>query len=530
METVLAAAIALQALGGLVPPPLPTTAPATGVTRVDDDLVVVGRNPKADLIAGTIEWREGVVASYGPTTITADRLFVDRKNQRAQAVGNVVLTDPDGSLDARDIEFSWAPGAQTGVASDVRLQIGSARIRAARLRIAPAEWVLEDVNATTCRQANPLYEITARRLVVVPGKRGRAERPGLRILGNRLLSLPSYSFNLDRRAEGLRPPTISRRRDGQFGVNFVSGFPLTQDSTLSLNGTAFQGDAPSYGAIYTRSFVDVDNVTDIIRPRPDTLERFAYGYFESVEISDPADDFEWISRERSSLSAGTLINQGMNEERGGDLFLSKLLEVTYERGGPVAGGGAGLLTQTRLQYLRNQNPGYKTRIQSIASLAPRPLVIGRTSLTPRVEAAGYLGERSSGWLRVLAGAVYEPHPAVRLGLAGFVAATGGAPLFGSDELVSTRGFHARFDLLAGPTRVFALQKWDPKLGFYDREFSIYQTVGCLQVFAISRQYPQVYTIGVKLRFDDFVNLLQRRKFERSREIPAKPRTVVISDD
>jgi hypothetical protein len=103
----------------------------------------------------------------------------------------------------------------------------------------------------------------------------------------------------------------------------------------------------------------------------------------------------------------------------------------------------------------------------------------------------------------------------------------GAVEFGNEELpadplTTLNGFVLRMDVNLAPTRISYMQKWDGRLKWFDREYSIYQAVGCLEVFTTYRQFTHDYRFGVKLRVDQFVNLLQRKEFQRTKPVATSP--------
>jgi hypothetical protein len=60
-----------------------------------------------------------------------------------------------------------------------------------------------------------------------------------------------------------------------------------------------------------------------------------------------------------------------------------------------------------------------------------------------------------------------------------------------------------------------MQKWDRRLGWFDREYTASQVIGCLEPFLLYRKYPQDYNLGIRFRLDEFYDVLRRRDFRRS---------------
>jgi hypothetical protein len=67
----------------------------------------------------------------------------------------------------------------------------------------------------------------------------------------------------------------------------------------------------------------------------------------------------------------------------------------------------------------------------------------------------------------------------------------------------------------GPTKFSYMSKYDPKLGWYDREYMVSQVAGCVEMFILSRKHPSDYNLGFRFRLDEFYDVLRRRNFNRS---------------
>ena len=112
---------------------------------------------------------------------------------------------------------------------------------------------------------------------------------------------------------------------------------------------------------------------------------------------------------------------------------------------------------------------------------------------------------------------------------GMAGSNRGTPDFQADVLENPDGLNFRVDLNLKATTIRYLARLDPSEGWFDRQIYVSQAVGCFEVFVFSRKVPREYRLGVKLRVDQFVDLLTRRKFERT--VPtdnAPPRPVPFS--
>src|SRR5436190_950660 len=80
---------------------------ASQAAQLPDQVVVVGKVQTIDLNRMVWTYTDGVVAQYGPTTVTADRLELHQSEteQYGIARGNVRIEDPEGELRANYVVF-----------------------------------------------------------------------------------------------------------------------------------------------------------------------------------------------------------------------------------------------------------------------------------------------------------------------------------------------------------------------------------------------------------------------------------------
>jgi lipopolysaccharide export system protein LptA len=506
-------------------PPVVRSIQAAPVS-VDDDLVVTSETNRYDPVTDVFTFERGVVARYGPTTVRAERLVVDRRLRKAQATGNVRVEDPEAELSADNLDFSWDPLKRTGHAENVRARLANVNISAREANISPERWELLDVAGSSCGQRTPLYQIRTRRLVVTPGRSGRAERPNVYLLGRRILTLPDRSFSLDPRTQGFQFPAISYRRDGQVGVSWNSGFLVNSQTNLALNFSTFPNVRPGYGIIATRTFLPAEKSTDIVTPSSEFSERFRYGFLENIQVRNPDQERRFLRTNRKAVSIASQFNQGVVGRRI-DLSFSKPLEVVGELGGAFRGDG-GYLTQARLQAIQRGGESVNTRAVLIGSaLLPSYSIAPGLNTLVRLDTTSFVGDDLFGWVRGLVGVTYKPLRQVTLSGGAVLAGEFGTATYREiDPLYAKDGYVMRADVDLGTTRVGYMQKWDRRLGMYDREYYASQAIGCLEPFVLYRKYPGEYQLGLRFRLDEFYDLLRRREFKRTKpvrtNIPADP--------
>ncbi|HRF59213.1 MAG TPA: hypothetical protein PLH94_04780 [Fimbriimonadaceae bacterium] len=490
------------------------------VERVDEVLLVEWRSKKVDLANRTATFGGGIKATYGPTTLYADSLFVDSANRQGRAEGNVRLIDPDGTLEGSNLSFDW--GKRTGSAENVAIEIDRIQILVKRLEIEPGRWTLIDAYGTPSLQKPREVAIRSRRIVLQPGRRGYAEHPTLEMFGRRILQYPARAtFSLDRRVSGFRLPAISFRRGNGFGMAWNSSTLLGDQASLSAILGAFPGALPSYGLEFAWSGVEPTKATGLIAPRTDLGERFGESYLDSIAVPSVETEDEYLRNERRTLSAGSYWNQGTRGRIVDPSAISKRWEIAGEIGGPIGRGGG--YVQVRGQSLRpgNADP-FRERAVLYGSWTTGEFdFTNNLSARLRVDGAGYVGSGDSyTWLRTLTGVSYRPNPTVKVS-AGYVQGfESGTPMFAFDPLFSTHAWHLRADFNFGNIQASVLGKYDVnRREWYDKEYGFSFIAGSFEPFVIWRQFPNDVRFGARLRIDALLGRLQKRKQER--DTPSK---------
>ncbi|CAN5661218.1 hypothetical protein BH11ARM2_BH11ARM2_16790 [soil metagenome] len=494
--------------------------PPQGVLQ-DDQVRITGGGYKYNAETGVFSYENGVIVDYGPTKLTAERVSGNARQKTAKASGNVLIVDPEGTIQATDVDLKWAEGSRRATARDVHIQIAGARLQAKSAELTDALWVFSDIDGTTCRNNTPLYSIHSPRLEIVPGKSGRVIHPRVSLFGKSLLTLPTQKFNLDSRVKGIRFPNIAYRRDQGLGVAWSGQFLLNEQTAGGFDFGAFRGGYPTYSLGVSKSYVPAEKTTALITPRDDLGDRFNLGYFDDIELDNPETGYGLLSNRRSTLALLSQFNRGASI---GPSYLSysKPVEFVYEGGGNVR--GLGTLGQIRVQNIRNQDSRAVNRVSLGGTALSRVIPVGRgIGALGTLDAQGWLGGNNHGWARGSAGLVYQPARELTLGAAGFYGKEVGQTDFPADSLYTQTGYSLRADLKLGGFRGRYMVRYDTRLKWFDREYSVNQVFGCLEAFLIYRQYPQNYQIGVTLRVDQFVGVLTRRKFERTQPIK---RTVI----
>lgn len=511
---------------GLPPAPAPEAAQSTQIRdsqTLPGGLLVRYDEVQYDFRTQKQIFRGKVEATYGPTVITCSELEIDGTARTGIARGGVRLTDPEGLVEADVITFSWLGPGETadpkqlvGSADSANLTVGNARIWGRRLEIRPSQWTIFDASGTLSRRDKPEWRLTAKKVTLVPGKSGVAERVHLEILGFRIGPLPRYSFSLDRRLEGFTLPSFRNEKGVGYGFGWSSNYPLSDNAVLSGSWSSFPRKAASWGLEFSTSPYTSLQTNALIRPRSDLGERFEEGFFDNIGVTGPEVEDGFLREKRSSWSIGSYWNIGVNGRRDVVGDLSKRLDIAYEGGGRW--GSFGLMYQGRAQSIRGTIlDEFTERAVGQATIsAPTIKLAPNLDLRLRADVFTTLGaDNQFAWARAVAGLAYQPWPGVRLGAALVRGGEAGNPDFIFDRLVSTQAVHLRFDYSRGPYTFRYLVKYDfDQKMIYSREYEVAWVAEGFEPFILYRQFPSSYQIGLRFRIDDLRGRLTSRTQNR----------------
>lgn len=495
---------------------------AAPIRQTYGDLVVEAR--AGSFTRETVVFREGVKATFGQEVLTADSLTLYPQEQRGRAEGHVVLVDPDGTLSAEDLSFSWSPSGKAGSGKNVRLDMAGVMIQAATARsIAgdPPTLIFTDVEGTSCgNERTPLYSIHSPRVTFTPGKEGVIRRPTLYLFGHKIATLPTHHFSLDPRIKGVPLPGVAIRRNGQLGVRWTPSYLLDEQTAISGNVRAFPGEHFTADAYVTRSYLSPQRATSLITPRSDLSERFGGDYFNNVRVESPERAQQSLRSERRTLSVGTSWNRASLNDESADTY-SKLLEGVYEVGGPY--GSLGYQATLRAQQIRREDEPWRTRLVAQGTLGSAALPLGgRLIGVARLDAATFLGNTAFGWVRGEAGVYTRPASWLTMGAGYAHGIEVGDAMYPMDRLLIRDLGMLRADFNLGPTQISYVLKRDFDRNRWYREYSATQVMGCLEAFVVSRQFPRAYQFGIRLRLDEFLERLRSRDLSRETQAGTQP--------
>ncbi|MDR3690188.1 MAG: LptA/OstA family protein [Fimbriimonas sp.] len=500
-------------------PPIQQTGVPIYSSQSVDGVTFTFRNVLINAKSNVATFTNGVIVKYEETTIHADTVTVDQKGQHASAKGHVHVDDPTGTVDSDNIEVWWNKESRRSVINHGEVRVGSAHLTVDRLDIAPKLWVMLNARGTTSRATPPWYEVRARKVTLFPGKYGKLTRPSLYLFGHLIGTFPDRTFNLDPRSEGLGLPSLAFS-NGQFGTNWQGGLFVDHSTDFAFALGAFPGSFPSYGGSLTHTYLPDEKSTTYLTPTSNFGEMFSEGYFESIHVSSPSQEDGNLRYARKSLAFDSNWNVSPTGQRI-DLLYDQPAEVVFDLGGPL--GKFAYMSQTRLQTIKQLDQNVEARAIVNDALGLPAVKISRDIRTlARIDMKGFLGPRDFAWARLITGLAYEPVKQVRLSAAGYLAADSGRPDYQFDRLASINGCVFRGDFDLGPTKFTFMSKYDPRLGWFDHEYTFSQVVGCFEPFILYREYPNEYAFGLRLSIGNLTDLITRRNFVR----PGTTKTVI----
>lgn len=483
--------------------------------KIDEILTVTWHKKTIFAREQKIVFSGGVVATYGPTTLTAQTLTISQspENQRGSAEGDIKLEDPDGVIEAQFLEFNWKD--RTGSGRDVSISVEGLFLKAAGAEIKPDEWVFTGVVASPDRSSRPIAQIRSPRVSYRPGKSGVARKATLYGLGTRLITLPSYRFGGKRGQQTLALPSVSFNQG--LGVSWQPALPIDDRTRFDGSIRAKTGEGPGIGVQLTRSFLPRNEPEGVIAPGSELNERFSFGYFDNIYILSPTEERDYTGARRNSVSVGATVNQSATGRLNQELY-TKPLEVVFEQARPF--GEFGFFSSLHLHDIREEGGLQERRALAQVSTVLPSIDFGRGLKThARVDLLGIAGDRNRfGWSQAQIGLFYSPVKNFQVGAAWVRAKEFGQATFEADRLFSLGGYHLRMDADFGPTRISYLTKYDnARRKWFDNEIAVSQKLGGISPFISYREFPRSFSFGVKLTVEDTLKRISERINKRTKK-------------
>lgn len=484
-------------------------------TSIDSSFRVEYQTVRQDFETGQMVFEGAVRAFYGPTEVICESLVLDLRTETGEANGGVRILDPEGTIRAERVTFNWAEGAKTGKAFSALIEVGGVSISASEVGVAPGVWTLRDASFTLEDLERSRTLVTAREVTIELGRRGVAKHVFFQVLGQRLGPIPSYTFNLDRRVSGLKPPTLALRGGGRVGAEWNSTVLLGDRLAFSGDASAFPGERPASNFYLVASGLAPGESSRPLRPRNDLDERFSDGYFNNIGIRTPEDERGTIRSPHLLYAVGTSANHGTRGRKAQGLNVSKNWELVGEAGGALA--GFGWQGSARVQRIGGSVPGDWVNRGVVGATVLLPdREFGGFSLLTRIDGQAMGGDGNTfGFGRVETGLVSNVRSGFRFGGALVLAGEFGTPDFEFDRLNVLSGVYLRADYAKGPYTFRYLAKYDLRAGeWFDREWEVALAAGSFEPYIQRREFPDEFRFGVRLRLTEFFGRLQDREVRR----------------
>lgn len=508
-----------------------------------EDLVILSYETEADLLDGYVIYRGGVKAMYGPTTLTTDTLVVRNgasgdpavqvdvdgkkmslKPMEAYALGTVSVVDPDGTIKASNLWFTWDavrrsnPEEVVGRAEGVDVHISTVWIKADKMTSAAKGLEFFNVAVSTSNWKTPLYSAKAKSVFVIPGKQALAKDVRFSILGVQSPPLPQFTFLLDPRANGVQIPRIGFRQGAGIGVSWGGDLLVGESSVASMAINSYPRVQPTYAFSYAKSRVPVEQsglnqflISDQFG------ERSIFSFFGNVYTQSLDQAYERIRIPKDMFSVGTNFNfETLGRITDRKTNYSRQLEVGYEKGGPF--GDWGYLLQAKASRIAEGGGPGQNRLMFQANAFTPLAKSGNFTAGARLDGVYRFDASPSGYLGAEGGLSYQANEFLKFSTGLYGYHNFGTPLFAGDNFVTNQGYVVRGDWF-GPANNFSLMfRYDPTQGWFDKEYRISQVMGPLEPVLAYRESPRQYSIGFKFRTGDITRLLQRRKIQRNSQV------------
>ena len=505
-----------------------------------EGLEVFSRQTEFDSVHGYAIFRGGVRAKFGATILTTDELIVrdgtesdppetvevagrnlSLRAKEAFAIGKVNVVDPDGSIQASNLWFTWDknrisnPNEVTRVADLVEIRLGTAHIKADSMKMSLESWDFTKVAFWTGNWRTPLFRFDASSLHIVPERIGMAKDMKLSLLGLQLPNISRYTFSLDPRHQGFNLPLIGFRQGAGIGTSWVSSFAITDSSSIAASLAAYPSVQPTYSLSYSKSFVPKDNVgIGQFSISNQFGERSQFSFLTNIYWDSFSSAFDSMQVPKSLFSVNSTFN---NEtvDRATDRITnySLPLEIGLEQGGPL--GKWAYLLQIKASRIVEAGDKSATRLALQGSTYFPMYSRGKLKAGSRIDAAARLDASSSGFIGAESGFSYDLGNELSFSSGAYGYKNVGTPLFAGDNFQTNQGYVVRGDWLGASTNISVMFRYDPTKGWFDKEYRLTQVAGPLEPVLVYRQSPRQYVLGIRFRTQDISKILKRRTTEQS---------------
>ncbi len=208
----------------------------------DDQTAIDAAEIDYDQDADVVVARGGVSITRGGATLRADEVRYDRRSGIAEATGNVVLVDPNGTItgSAGRLDMNDEAGWMNDAGADFPATGYNLQCRRVEKGVGP-QYAVDDGAFTTCRCGGlekPSWSVGGRRADVELNGIGTVEGATFRVKDVPVLWFPKLAFPaLTDRASGFLMPQVgySQRRGFMYQQPYYWAISKSQDATFATD-------------------------------------------------------------------------------------------------------------------------------------------------------------------------------------------------------------------------------------------------------------------------------------------------------
>lgn len=201
------------------------------------------------------------------TNIEADNIFINNKKEKINAVGNVNFYNQELNIEAERLVFDYPNQLITAYGDPIDLIYKNRELQGSRLELdyeketaylyeanvvidkfsfkgskinylqrEDANIIIEDAYYTTCEFEEPHYHYTAKNIKYYPDDKIVGRKIGLWLGGNRVVTLPKYSVNIETNGKGepeisnaFPVPSLGYNGEQGFFIELLYPYELTED-------------------------------------------------------------------------------------------------------------------------------------------------------------------------------------------------------------------------------------------------------------------------------------------------------------
>jgi len=489
--------------------------------RVPEEIIIEAPDENYDSTTGIISASGGVVITAEKTKITADEITYNTLKGLLNAIGNIHLTDPAGEVKSSKLSYDF--GLQYGFADEVEASSTGTGFYTPKLEITPKDWVARKVKASTGGYPSGPYNMTAKKMVIRPGRDIVATNVYLLIGKTKVLWLPWIRINLGQKVKKFPLPIVGYDGAKGFNLHMTQPYELSSNTAILGESTVYMEAVPMYRLRYSYSFDR--NLSPITIPLNEEGERFNTAFIDQVRTTSVAQEEADLRINRTVAFAEHSENVQVFGRRLSDMRISKDWELGFQTGMPVGPLlGVAVFRVGRIREFPGRTALTRYIGEATVVTHETPL-FGDFSGRLKVHAAtfAYNEHGGFGWVRPSAELYWRPTDKFAFGLAYIRSIRFEDPGFIIDDVDAREAFHFRLDTRIGSSQISTVLKYDTLHNdFYDIQARLGVLVNCLEVVLTYRKHPAAFEVTFNLTsLDALEEVFRKRLKEVSEPVPSQ---------